>query len=389
MRKTLTDKGVAGLKPRAQRYAQPDPELAGHYVRVQPSNAKSFCAVARDPAGKQVWTTIGSPETLPIAEARVRAREIMRRVRDGLPAIEPKGETFAAVAAEWRVRHVEKKELRSAGEIERLLERYILPAWRTREFVSIRRGDVAALLDDIEDRHGARQADYCLAVIRSIMNWYATRNDGYASPIVRGMRRQSPSAQTRDRILSDAEIKDVWKAADQCGAFGAFVQIALTTALRRDKIATMRWDDVKDGVWNIPAAPREKSAGGTLVLPDMARQIIEARPRLASNPFVFAGRGAGPINGFSKMKARLDRLSGTVDWVVHDLRRTARSLMSRAGVSSDHAERVMGHVTGGVEGVYDRHSYFDEKADALRRLAALIGSILHPQPNVLPMRRPG
>jgi hypothetical protein len=115
------------------------PHYTGHYVRVQPSGAKSFCAVARDPTGKQVWTTIGTPERMPIAEARVRAREIMSRVRDGLPAVEPKGEMFEAVAGEWLTRHVAAKGLRSAHEITRLIAAHILPAWRTREFVSVRR----------------------------------------------------------------------------------------------------------------------------------------------------------------------------------------------------------------------------------------------------------
>ena len=60
-----------------------------------------------------------------------------------------------------------------------------------------------------------------------------------------------------------------------------------------------------------------------------------------------------------------------------------RSLMSGAGVLSEHAEKVMGHVIGGVEGVYDRHEYRDEKADALTRLAALIDSIVNPRANVV------
>jgi integrase len=389
MRKTLTDRGVSALKPRVQqRYAEADPELAGHYVRVQPSGAKSYCAVARSPSGKQIWTTISSTETMPIDESRVRAREIMRRVRDGLPAIEPRGETFAAVAAEWRLRHVEKKGLRSAGEIGRLLDKYILPDWREREFVSIRRSDIAVLLDHIEDNHGARQADYCLAVIRGLMNWTAARRDDYAVPIARGMRRQSPSAQARDRVLTDEEIKSVWEAADQCGAFGAMVKVALLTAQRREKVASLKWSDIDaDGVWDIPRSPREKSAGGALALPDMVRAIIEAQPRLASNPFVFAGRGDGAISGFSKMKARLDRLSGVSGWTVHDLRRTARSLMARAGVSSEHAERLLGHAIIGIEQVYDRHSYFDEKVDALKRLAALIDGIVNPRPNVVAMTK--
>ena len=68
------------------------------------------------------------------------------------------------------------------------------------------------------------------------------------------------------------------------------------------------------------------------------------------------------------------------DWRLHDLRRTARSLMSRAGVQSEHAERVMGHVIPGVEGIYDRHSYDTEKADALRKLQALIEDIIAATP---------
>ena len=70
MRKTLSDKGVAALNPRAARYALPDPELRGHYVRVQPSGAKSFVAVALEPGGKQVWTTLGGCDVVAIDEAR-------------------------------------------------------------------------------------------------------------------------------------------------------------------------------------------------------------------------------------------------------------------------------------------------------------------------------
>jgi integrase len=384
----LSDLGVAALKPRAARFAFPDPELAGNYVRVTPNGAKSYCAVARDPSGRQVWTTIGLAERMPIAEARIRARDVIRRVRDGLPAIEPRAETWGAVAAGWLARHVGKKELRSAGEIKRLLDRYILPVWKDREFVSIRRSDIAALLDDIEDKHGARQADCCLAIIRSIANWFASRNDDYNPPIARGMRRQSPAAQARSRTLADEEIKKVWETAGACGAHGGLVKLALLTAQRRDKLAAMRWTDLKGGTWTIATEAREKGNAGTLALPALALEVIEAQPRFADNPFVFAGRGQGTLVGFSKLKARLDRLSGVSGWTLHDLRRSARSLMSRAGVLSEHAERVMGHAIVGVEATYDRHQYFAEKADALARLAALIDSIVRPRTaEVLPLRR--
>ena len=124
------------------------------------------------------------------------------------------------------------------------------------------------------------------------------------------------------------------------------------------------------------------------MLPKAAIAIVQAQPRLGDNPFVFAGRGNGPFRGFSQAKAAFDDKlpKGMPEWVLHDLRRTARSLMARAGVRPDIAERVMGHAIAGVEGVYDRHSYRDEKADALQRLASLLAIILNPpKTNVQPI----
>src|SRR5262245_13645042 len=72
-------------------------------------------------------------------------------------------------------------------------------------------------------------------------------------------------------------------------------------------------------------------------------------------------------------------------WVIHDLRRTARSLMSRAGVSPDHAERALGHIIPGVRGVYDRHEFRGEKAKAFEMLAAQVERILNPHSNVIPL----
>ena len=367
MRKTLSDRGVAALKPRPKRRAVADPELRGHWIRVQPSGAKSYVAVTRTPDGKQVWTTIGPVDRqLTIEQARERAREILGRVRAGLPAIEMRGESFAAVASNWVKRYVEPNGLRSRQKIIWLLDRHVLPAWQDREFVSIKRSDVAALLDHIEDEHGARQADYVLTTVRSIMSWYATRHDEYAVPLVRGMQRQSAKAQARARILNDDELRIIWRAAEaDGGAFGAIVRLALLTAQRSRKVGAMRWADIDGDEWIIPAEPREKDTGGTLILPEAALDIIWAQPRIGNNPHVFAGRGDGAFQGWGKWKTSLDRRIGpdVAPWVIHDLRRTARSLMSRAGVRPDIAERVLGHSIQGVEGVYDRHRYTDEKRD--------------------------
>ena len=186
--------------------------------------------------------------------------------------------------------------------------------------------------------------------------------------------------------LSDDELRTIWHGAD--GTFGDIIKIALLTAQRREKVMTMRWQEVTaDGEWTIPTNKREKRTGGTLMLPKAAIEIINARPRLASNAYVFPGRASGHFNGASPCKRVLDRkLPEMPGWTLHDLRRTARSLMSRAGVRPDIAERVMGHAIAGVEAVYDRHEYRAEKADALRRLAALIETIVNPPvDNVVPM----
>ena len=219
-------------------------------------------AVARSPNGKQVWTTIGDTGVFRIEEARNHAREAIKRIRAGMPPTETRADFFADVAASWMKRHVEPNGLRSRREIVRMLETHILPAWRDRDFVAVKRSDVAKLLDHVEDQHGARAADYVLNVVRSIANWYAARTDDYAPPVVRGMRRQNPHAQARARILDDAELAAIWQVAEHNGTFGDIIRIALLTAQRRTKVATMRWDDLSsDGEWTISKEAREKDHG--------------------------------------------------------------------------------------------------------------------------------
>ena len=143
---------------------------------------------------------------------------------------------------------------------------------------------MATLLDRIVDDHGPRQADVCLAIIRKMMNWYASRNDDYVSPVVRGMHRTNGGDRKGKRILSDDEIRALWKAADDCGTFGALLKVLLLTAQRREKVATMKWDDLVDGEWRIASEPREKSNAGNLRLPQVVLGVVEAQPRMATNP---------------------------------------------------------------------------------------------------------
>lgn len=178
---------------------------------------------------------------------------------------------------------------------------------------------------------------------------------------------------------TDDEIKAIWEACPDLGTYGVLVRAALLTGQRKAKLAGMRWADIDNsGIWTIPTEAREKNNPGRLQLPDTMLDIINAQPEINGNPFVFAGRGKKAFNSFSAGKADIDEKVSIPPWVFHDLRRTAKSLMARAGVRPDISERVLGHVIGGVEGVYDQYEYSDEKGAALKALADLVERIIDP-----------
>jgi integrase len=362
-------------------------------VRVTDKGKKSYILTARFPGSSNpTRRTIADVGAMELTKAREVARVWLSQIAAGL---DPQAErerarleaahrlaTFGEVVQQFMTQHVRRNALRSGDEIDRLLKKDVLPVWRDREFVSIRRGDVARLLDEIEARAPVH-ADHVLAILSKLFNWYMAREENYQSPVVRGMRRTAPKDHARSRVLADDEIRLFWAASADAGTYGAFLRVALLTAQRRSKVVAMRWSDIdSEGVWTIPAEPREKTNAGSLKLSKLALSIIEPLPRWEDCDFVFAGRGKVPINGLSKAKTALDEAMAeeagapVANWTVHDLRRTARSLMSRAGVRPDVSERVLGHAIPGVEGVYDRYSYDREKGEALAELAGLVTSII-------------
>jgi integrase len=296
--------------------------------------------------------------------------------------------TVATIAKEFMFRYVEHNKLRTQDEIQRVLDKYILPAWGERPLAEIKRAEVTKLVDRVADEHGERQSEVVFAYVRKLMGWHAARSDDYNSPIVAGMRPHQQRPRTR--VLSDDEIRALWKIAPGIGSFGALCQVLLLTGQRLAKVATMHHEDVVtekgEAVWVIRTEKGEKGNAEILPLPPMLRRIIAAQPKIVDHPFVFAtghGMNAGYRDSHKRaldkrLKTELGALGLRVfePWVVHDLRRTARSLMSRAKVPRDHAERVLGHAMPGVEGVYDRHSYQAEKGEALAKLANLVAKVL-------------
>ena len=239
-------------------------------------------------------------------------------------------------------------------------------------------------------------ADHVLAYLRRVMTWHAARSDDFRSPIVRGMARTRPSQRRRQRVLSEDEIRAVWRAAAASpSAFGYLVKFLLLTATRRTEAAAMRRSEVVGNDWIIPQERYKTGLELVIPLSPAAQTVLSAVPKIGKSGFVFTTNGKRPIGGFSKFKRHFDANvlaelhkhnpeAALPRWTLHDLRRTARSLMSRAGVPSDHAERCLGHVLPGIRGTYDRHKYLPEKQHAFAALATMIKRIVKPPPdNVL------
>jgi integrase len=260
------------------------------------------------------------------------------------------------------------------------------------------------MLDKIEDQSGPVMADRTRAHFRKALSWYGERDDKFnlGAAFVRVEPRSASAARTR--TLSDDEIRILWPVLCERGAYGALVKALLLTGQRRNEIAEMTWAEIgRDGIWEIPAARYKTKRPHAVPLSAAALALIEAQPR--DRDHVFFSSAGTAFSGFAKSRAVLDKailaamrkaakpgekVKPLPHWTLHDLRRTARILMARAGVRPDVSERVLGHVIAGVAGVYDRHSYADEKRDALEKLAGLIERIVNPPPaNVLPLRRAG
>jgi len=367
-----------------------DEAMSGFGFQVTARGARAFVIQYRAGGRSRRMAIDG---VLTLDKARREARALLGVVAKGG---DPLGErrrqkamtenTFKSIAEEFHRR--EGKGLRTRVWRERVLERLVFPVIGERPIDSIRRTDIIRLLDTIEDGSGPVMADRTLAIVRRILNWHSGRSDDFRSPIVRSTPRASAKELARSRILSDDELRVIWAAAEAFpGPFGYFVRFTLLTATRRGEAARARFSEISDGEWLIPAARYKSGVDHLIPLSAAARGVLATIPRISGSDFIFTVDGRRPLGDFSGLKRRFDAVCGVGGWRIHDLRRTARSLMSRAGVASDHAERCLGHVIGGVRGVYDRHEFREEKARAFEALAAQVDRILNPQANVVALAR--
>jgi integrase len=369
-------------------------------------------------------------DSLTLAAARMLAAETLLRKNRGVDPVAEKrrskearrqaaADTFEAIAIEYLKRECgmrvdaegeatfNRSKKRSGPEQYRMLQRQVLPSLGDKPVIEIKKSDIIRLLDRLADGElkndkgkliegGEVAADRCLALIRRILNWHAARSDDFRPPLLKGLARTKASEQARDRILNDDELRIIWKISGEMeGSFPALIKFLLLTAARRAEAAEMPWSEIDGTEWVLPKERNKVKRDLVRPLSEAARAVLEALPKIEGSKFVFTTDGRRPLAGYSKPKARFDeavlaqlrkedqKAEPLENWTLHDLRRTARSLMSRAGVPERHAEQCLGHVIGGVQGVYDRHRYIDEMRIAYEKLAAMIETITNPTDNVV------
>jgi len=200
-----------------------------------------------------------------------------------------------------------------------------------------------------------------------------------------------PGAEVkRKRVLSDNELRLAWAAAKQIGwPMGSAVQLLILTCARREEISALKWAEIDRADRQI-CLDGERTKNGedhTIPLSHAAWDLIQAAPRLAGSKFVFTTTGNTPISGWSRAKAKIDEFMRTQlgnnvalkAWRIHDLRRTAATGMERLGVKQQVVEALLGHISGskaGVTGIYQRHTYEEEKRTAIENWAEHVATLV-------------
>jgi integrase len=446
--KKLTDAAIRNLKPTSARREIPDAFAKGLYVIIQPSGARSFALRFRGIDNKPVKLTLGdfdrtgrpavkNPEIgapLLLSEARLIAAKINHERASGVDV----------VAERKAERRRLKAQSNDSGQdafgalIRRYINEFARPRtrrWRTSaallglRYAMSGDGEPSVIKNSLADRWRDRAArdigandlyDVIEESVRSGVPGARRRREGRTEPTGRALhaclsgfftwcarhRRidANPCAsvhrplapQPRERVLNDKEIVAIWNACDQLAPqYGRMVRFLILSGARLREATRMRWDELNDdlSIWTLPAARAKNHRVLILPLPILARRVIGSIPRIDGSAFVFTFGGAQPIEGFSRLKRKLDRLSGVGDhWTWHDIRRSVATSMGDMGIAPHIVERCLNHISGsrgGVAGVYNRSELRREKGEALeawsRHLEALIEG--RTETNVIEMRR--
>ncbi len=359
----LTVKGIEALEPADKRREIPDSLMMGLYLIVQPGTGNKAWAVRCRQNGRPRKFTIGRYPVYGLAEARDAAARILRSVSEGRDPGRPDAGSVEAAVAQFLERHARRKYRPSTlRECTRTVDRAVTP-WRGRRLDSITKADVRDLLESIAAPAASNQA---LKFLKKLFAWAAAEDLLKSSPIA-GLAKPH-TEKSRDRILTDAELCAVWRAAAAAGyAFGDFVKVAILTGQRVGEVSGMRRDELRGDTWILPGARTKNKKSHSVPLSRQVSAILAAVPQIS--PECVFSYNSKPLSGFHHAKRALDKASGVSDWTLHDLRRTCASNLAKLGVSIAVIEQILNHRGGslaGVTGVYIRHQFEKEKREALQ-----------------------
>lgn len=392
---TLTDSNVKALRPRACAYFTWDSQAVGLGIRVTPPGRKIWVVQLTFP-GQTVQSrrTLGHWPAMPVEEARVHARQWRDLTRQGqdpkeverqrrkaaerarLEAERAAANTFAKVAEDYIAARTNKRADKDALAIRR----HLVKAWGNRPVASIMPRDVRELVGGLAKRapFAANEAwGHAVLILK-----YAVHEELIAASPCASLDKRlvlnGAKLDPRKRVLNDKEIAALWRAADGLGhPEGSFYKMLLLTGCRLSEVSGAQWPefDFDRAVWSVP--PERFKAGQTHLVPltDRMRDVLARAPNYGAAVFSFDGRQ--PINGFSKLKAKIDKAMGedVPPFVNHDIRRTIRTNLASLGVADHVAELTVGHGRKGIARVYDLHRYLPEIRAALeawgKRLSAI------------------
>jgi integrase len=418
-RKPLTKSLVEGTAPDAKRdFFLWDTKVSGFGVRIHPTGKRMYIFQYRRRGRQQRRVAIGLHGPFTVEKARQVAADLYEVVRKGRdPAEEQKSaarrtpDTVEAVTVDFIERYLRGKGRAKSyvGDTRAIFANHVLPRWRGRDIKTITRRDVIELLDAVVDAGKPIAANRTLAAVRKLFNWALQRGIIETSPAA--LVEMPGPERKRERTLAADEIRAVWAATGELGyPFGHFFRMAFATGQRREEVAQMRTADANetDRIWTLSSEMTK--AGRTHVVPlsrlalDILGEAREAARLLFGEPedadpanYVFTTRGNRPISGYSKAKARLDRiiaegrseagLPNLEPWTIHDLRRTVGTGLGKLGISRFIIARVLNHADRTVTGIYDRYEYVDEKRYALETLGRYLENLIAPAgANVVALR---
>jgi integrase len=267
-----------------------------------------------------------------------------------------------------------------SAQVARLVETAIEPEVGGILLSQVRRGDLIVAIERAAEHGGEHHVHQVKRVISAIFAWAADRELVDANPAVRLPPRKSPPS--RDRVLSDDELLEVWEALEADGSLHALsALLVLFTAQRGGEVRRMRWADVSaDGWWRIPDTKADREQWAFLG-PLGSEVLTYLRVQRDGGEYCFpsssGARSPFISDTFTGPMGRIRKAAGVEDWRIHDLRRTAASGMAALGVREEVLRRVLNHSTadGSALPVYVRHSYRDDVQRAVetwhRQLAGL------------------